>query len=425
MAAGRRLAAARSANVEAIAHLRAGLACINGLPPSASPLQWELSLQLALGGPLIATKGFASSDVETAYQRAQDLSRELGRDTDLFTALRGLGFVHHVRGDLRQCMREFPEAIDLARRIGEPSLLVQAYHFAGVSTFHLGAFQTAHDWLRQSLQAGDPNDRYHAEVYGINMGVFCRAYIGHCYWHLGYLDRALKTAEKALSLAREVSHPFSIALALAYLAMLRQFRREPEAALTTAEEAGALCHKYRFDYYCAWSALVRAWAIAAQGRIAEGISAYDAALKEFEATGAGLRMPHYLGMLAGIQRQAGERAIGLRLVGDAAQIAKRNSESWCDAMLELERGELLLLDAAEEAREEADAAFKRAIDIATDQGAKTLELRASVAQARLYAAKGEGQKAFDMLSPICGWFAEGFETPDLLQARSLLDELRH
>jgi class 3 adenylate cyclase/tetratricopeptide (TPR) repeat protein len=420
-----RLAAARSANVEAIAHLRAGLACINGLPPSASPLQWELSLQLALGGPLIATKGFASSDVETAYQRAQDLSRELGRDTDLFTALRGLGFVHHVRGDLRQCMREFPEAIDLARRIGEPSLLVQAYHFAGVSTFHLGAFQTAHDWLRQSLQAGDPNDRYHAEVYGINMGVFCRAYIGHCYWHLGYLDRALKTAEKALSLAREVSHPFSIALALAYLAMLRQFRREPEAALTTAEEAGALCHKYRFDYYCAWSALVRAWAIAAQGRIAEGISAYDAALKEFEATGAGLRMPHYLGMLAGILRQAGERAIGLRLVGDAAQIAKRNSESWCDAMLELERGELLLLDAAEEAREEADAAFKRAIDIATDQGAKTLELRASVAQARLYAAKGEGQKAFDMLSPICGWFAEGFETPDLLQARSLLDELRH
>ena len=184
-------------------------------------------------------------------------------------------------------MREFPEAIDLARRIGEPSLLVQAYHFAGVSTFHLGAFQTAHDWLRQSLEAGESQDRYHSEVYGINMGVFCRAYIGHCYWHLGYLDRALKTAEEALSLAREVSHPFSIALALAYLAMLRQFRREPEAALKTAEEAGGLCHQYRFDYYGAWSALLRAWAIAVQGQIAEGISAYDAALKEFEDTGAG------------------------------------------------------------------------------------------------------------------------------------------
>ena len=112
-----RVAAARSASVEAIAHLKAGLASIHDLPPGDSRLAWELSLQLALGGPLIATKGFASSEAEMAYQRAQELSRELGRDTDLFTALRGLGYVHHVRGDLRQSMREFPEAIDLARRI--------------------------------------------------------------------------------------------------------------------------------------------------------------------------------------------------------------------------------------------------------------------------------------------------------------------
>jgi class 3 adenylate cyclase/tetratricopeptide (TPR) repeat protein len=420
-----RLAAARSANVEAIAHLRAGLASLQDLPPDASRSRWELSLQLALGGPLLATKGFASSDVETAYQRAQDLSRELCRDTDLFTALRGLGFVHHVRGDLRQSMREFPEAIGLARRIGEPSLLVQAYHFAGASAFHVGAFQTAHDWLRQSLEAGDSRGRYHSEVYGINMGVFCHAYIAHCEWHLGRLDHALKGAEQALSLAREVSHPFSIALALAYLAMLHQFRREPQAALKTAEKARSLCQEYRFDYYGAWSALVRAWAIAEQGRIEEGISAYDAALKEFRETGAGLRMPHYLGMLAGIHREAGDRAAGLRVVSEAAQIAERNNENWCDAMLELERGELLLLDPSAEARGEADAAFKHAIDIATDQSAKTLELRARVARARLCAAKGEGRKAFDMLWPIYGWFAEGFETADLLRARTLLGELRN
>jgi class 3 adenylate cyclase/tetratricopeptide (TPR) repeat protein len=418
-----RLAAARSANVEAIAHLRAGLASINDFPGS-SRSQWELSLQLALGGPLLATKGFASSEVETAYRRAQYLSRELGRDTDLFTALRGLGYVHHVRGDLRQSMREFPEAIDLARRIGEPALLVQAYHFAGVSTFHLGAFRTARDWLQQSLEAGDSRGRHHSEVYGINMGVFCHAYIGHCDWHLGHLNRALKAAEQALSLAREVSHPFSIALALAYLAMLHQFRREPEAALKTAEEARGLCQEYRFDYYRAWSSLVRAWAIAEQGRIEEGVSAYDAALMEFGETGAGLRMPHYLGMLAGIHRKAGERAAGLKVVSQAAQIAETNNERWCNAMLEVERGELLLLDASEEAIGEADAAFTHAIDIAIDQGAKTLELRASVARVRLCAATDQGQKAVDMLGPIYGWFTEGFETPDLLQARTLLRELR-
>jgi hypothetical protein len=81
------------------------------------------------------------------------------------------------------------------------------------------------------LEAGDSRGRHHSEVYGINMGVFCHAYIGHCDWHLGYPDRALKSAEDALMVARQASHPFSIALALAYLAMLHQFRREPEAAL--------------------------------------------------------------------------------------------------------------------------------------------------------------------------------------------------
>jgi tetratricopeptide (TPR) repeat protein len=415
-----KLAAARSANVEAIAHLRAGLASIDDLPNS-SRSQWELSLQLALGGPLIATKGFASSEVETAYRRAQDLSRELGRDTDLFTALRGLGYVHHVRGDLRQSMREFPEAIDLARRIDEPALLMQAYHFAGVSTFHLGAFQTARDWLQRSLDAGSRGDD-HSEVYGINMGVFCHAYIGHCEWHLGYPDCALDSAEHALLVARQVSHPFSIALALAYLAMLHQFRREPEAALKVAEEARGLCQEYRFDYYGAWSALVRAWAIAEQGGIEEGAAAYVTALTQIKATGAGLRMPHYLGLLAGIHRKAGDRAAGLKILTEATQIAETNHETWCNAMIQLERGELLLLDA--EAKGEGDAAFKRAIDIAADQGAKTLELRASVARARHFAKQGEARKALDMLSPIYGWFSQGLETPDLLQAKTLLAELQ-
>ena len=93
-------------------------------------------------------------------------------------------------------------------------------------------------------------------------------------------------------------------------------------------------------------------------------------------------------------------------------------------MLELERGELLLLEASEEAGREADAAFKHALDIAADQGAKTLELRASIARARYWAQKGEGQKALDVLSPIYGSFSQGFGTPDLLQARTLLGELR-
>ena len=257
-----RLAAARSANVEAIAHLRSGLVSLAALPPGEPRSRLELSLQLALGGPLLATKGFASSEAEAVYQRAQELSRELDNDTDLFTAIRGLGYVYHVRANLREATQLIDEVVDLARRIGDPATLAEAYHSAGAQTFHLGTFQVARDWYQKSMEVGDYRGRFHSEVYGINMGVFCRAYISHCDWHLGYPDRALQTAEEALALAREVAHPFSIALALDYLAMLHQFRREPEAALRIAEEARSLCLEYRFDYYGAWSALVRAWALA-------------------------------------------------------------------------------------------------------------------------------------------------------------------
>jgi class 3 adenylate cyclase/tetratricopeptide (TPR) repeat protein len=418
-----RLAAGRSANVEAIAHLRSGLASLTALPPEEPRSRLELSLQLALGGPLLATKGFASSEAEAVYKRAQELSRELSRDADLFTAIRGLGYVYHVRANLREATRLVDESIDLARRIGDPAMLVEAYHFAGAPRFHTGKFQAARDWHQQSLEAGDYRGRFHSEVYGINMGVFCRAYISHCDWHLGYPDRALQTAEEGLALAREVAHPFSIAIALDYLAMLHQFRREPEAALRIADEAHTLCKEYRFDYYAAWSALVRAWAIAEHGSLEDAFKAYDAALDKFRETGALLRMPHYLCMLAIVQRKAGRRAAGLRIVTEAAQIAERNRETWCNAELERARGELLLMDPSDDDPQEAEAAFVRAMEIATDQGAKMLELRASVALARVWNKRSERMKALDVLAPIYDWFAEGFDTPDLRQAGTLLGEL--
>ncbi|ATU94655.1 AAA family ATPase [Phyllobacterium zundukense] len=418
------LAAGRSANVEAIAHLRSGLASLAALPPAEPRSRLELSLLLALGGPLLATKGYAAREAEAVYKRAQELSRELNNDADLFTAIRGLGYVYHVRANLHEATQLVDEAVDLAHRTDNPAFLVEAYHFAGALTFHLGKFQAARDWHQQSLEAGACHGHFHSEVYGINIGAFCRVYTAHCDWHLGNPDCALQTAEDGLALAREGARPFSIALALAYLAMLHQFRREPEAALTIAEEARSLCLEYRFDYYGAWSALVRAWAITAQGPVEEGLAAYDAALKEFAETGAGLRMPHYLGLLAAIQRKAGRRAAGFKIVAEATQIAERTLESWCNAELERERGELLLLDPSDDAREEAEAAFKRAIDIAANQGAKMLELRASAALARLWAEHNRRKEAFDVLAPIYEWFTQGFDTPDLLRARRLLANLR-
>ena len=256
-----RLAVARSANNEAVAHLRSGLDCIGALARGPSRARMELSLQLALGFPLVATRGFASRDAETAYQRAQELGRELGSDEDLFAALRGLGYVYHVRADFRRIENLVEEAAAVAKRSADPVLSLEAKHFAAMISFHFGEFRSCRERLLE-LIGGGYRGAYHAEIYEIDVGVFCRAYVGHCDWHLGHVGDDLKVAEEGLLLAREVSHPFSIALALNYKGMLHQFRREPDAALEAATEAGDVCAEYGFDYYGAWSSLVRAWAIA-------------------------------------------------------------------------------------------------------------------------------------------------------------------
>lgn len=419
-----RLATTRSANLEAIAHLQAGLTCANTLPPGESRSRFELSLQLALGGPLIATKGFASREAEGAYLRAQQLSRELKSEVDLQLALRGLGYVYHVRANLRGATSLMEETAKLAKQSGDPALLVEADHFAGLVSFHLGQFQFARDSLERSAKAGEYRGRYHSEVYGINIGVFCRAYISHCDWHLGYPIRSLKIAEEALALAREISHPFSIALALNYLAMLHQFGQNPDAALEWAMEARAICTEYRFDYYGAWSNLVRAWAIAESDRLDEGLRAYDAALQEFRETSASIRISHHLRLMAALHRKAGKAISGLSLIDQAISIATETGESWCDAELHRERGELLLLAADGESKKEADGEFLVAIETAATQGAKLSELRASVARATLHAAQGNRPAAREMLEPIYGWFTEGFETRDLAEARALLADLQ-
>ena len=419
-----RLANARSANREAIAHARSGLECVQTLAPGPSRSRHELSLQLALGGPILASKGFASDETEAAYKRAEELSRELGSEGDLFAALRGLNYVYHVRGNLREAAELAERVGALARRSGHSGLIAEADHLAAITAFHRGQFRSAREILGKSPGPGAFAGTFHAETYGFDVHAMSRGYIGHCDWHLGYPARALKAAEEGLAAAKQNSRPFGIALAFDYLALLHQFRREPDGAFAAAQEAHSICADFGFDYYGAWSRLVRAWAIAESGRLDDGLAAYKAGLEEFRRTNAGLRISHHLGLFASLHGKAGKASTGLRLIDEAIAIAKANDESWRDAELHRERGELLLLAAGAEAEAQADAEFQQAVEISAAQGARMPELRASVARARLRASQGRQREARNLLTPIYDWFGEGLDTRDLLEAKSLLADLR-
>ena len=232
-----RAASAKSANQEAIGHIGTALALLERLPPSQWQADRELDLQIALGAPLIATKGFAAPEVEVAYSRAEHLARDLCDKKRLATALRGLCYLHHVRARFQRTDEFSMELVELAERSDDLLQIAEAHNARAFNLYHMGRHLPTWDHLQKSHEAIERGSLVNAFSLGVNIEIFRQAYSSHCLWHLGYPDRALETAEGAIDLAQRLAHPFSTVLSLAYAAMLNQFCRQPHQVRERAEAA--------------------------------------------------------------------------------------------------------------------------------------------------------------------------------------------
>ncbi|MEZ2126833.1 MULTISPECIES: AAA family ATPase [unclassified Sinorhizobium] len=415
-----RSARQRSANKEAIGHLTKALIMLKDAAPGEARERQELEIQVALGPPLIATEGFAAPQVEAAYARAEELARRQGHESYRARALRGLCHVYHVRGHLTRAGKLSAELLELVARGSDLVRQADAHHALGFNLFHLGEHGLALSHLEAARseieRAGDPAEAFAA---GVNIHVHGRAYASHVNWHLGFVDRALLTVGEAIDVARRIDHPFSRVVALAYAAMLHQFRREPAMVRLHADTAGALCAEYGFSYYLAWAAIMDGWASAEEGDLERGIVRLRDGLRDLRATGAGLRLPYYLAILGDLYVKAQRLDEAGAALGEADAIAERHGESWANARLRLLEGELLFAT-----RHPAAACFRRAVEIATAQGALSLTLRAAIRLARHLCAEGKSAEAYKVLASPYASISEGFDTPDLLEGRALLEELR-
>jgi predicted ATPase len=418
------LAAGRSANVEAIAHFTTALELLTALPDTPERARLELPLQMAFAAPLIATKGYAASEVERAYIRARELSERVGDTAQLFRVMRGLCYFHHVGARLRTSHRLGEELLHLAARSHERTFQIEAHHAAGCNMYHLGQFAAARHHFERSI-ALDARERHsaHIQLYGSDVGVFCCAYFAHSLWQLGFPDGALASSREAQALADSLAHPFSVALAMAYAAMLHQFRRDRSSACAQAEAAILVCKEQKFEYYLAWATIIQGWSGTGEESLPDRVAAMRQGLARLLQTGAQLRRPYYLACLAEMCGQAGEPEQGLAAVAEALDVADSSSETWCSSELQRLRGDLLIRQDPSNIAA-AEASFRKALEVAQRQLAKSLELRAATSLARLWAEQGERRKADDLLAPVYGWFSEGFDTADLKDARALLDELR-
>jgi predicted ATPase len=313
------------------------------------------------------------------------------------------------------------QALDLAQRSQDPLKILVAHHAMGLSLFFLGEWQQARMHLEQVITSSDPEQqRSLSFLLGWNPMQMALSFQAWVLWTLGYPNQALNLTQEAVAFARELDHPFSLAYALLFGCRFHWVRRDPQAVQRYAEEAMRLSTEGGFPLFQAWAAFLLGWARARQGEAEEGIAQMLQGLASWRSLGMESGVTSFLDPIAEAYGIAGQAEKGLALVEEALALVERTAERAWEAEVHRIKGELLLLSSR---ASEAEACFRQAIEVARRQEAKSYELCATISLSRLLQKQGRSAEARQLLSEIYAWFTEGFDTPDLKEAKALLDEL--
>jgi class 3 adenylate cyclase/predicted ATPase len=419
------LAVWRSAMAEAAAHFTRALDLLCALPESAQRKRKELALQLSLAGALTVTKGWASPQMGKTYTRARDLAIEVGEILSQVSALFGLFLFHHNGGAINTGRQVAQQLLALAERHGDRDATLLGQRAAGVSCVFQAKFADALAYLEKGWVQYDPM-RHRPSIAGaIDAHVACASFAAWTLLFQGHPDRALVQSQQALVYARPLSHPHALAFALHVNCLFQQIWRDGETLVARSEELVALTAEQGFPHLLASGMFFRSWARLATGGVTEKvISEMRRALAMKQATGAEIKVPYFLGLLAEAHLKANKAREALRLVKTALARVNQTGERWFEAELYRLQGEALRRSPeSDETEASAEACFRRALAVARDQGARLWELRATIGLAQIWRDHGKRQHAHDLLAPVYGWFTEGFDTLDLKQAKILLDEL--
>jgi len=420
-----RQAAQRSAHEEGAESLSSALELLKRLPESSERDRRELSLLTTLSPVLMVSKGWVAPETESVCVRAYELSQRSGTALQHFSSLVGWFGIAFVAGRLRAAREREAQVLSFARRQQEPSFLLEAHHHCWSTALLLGELAAAEAHIEEGLALYDQQlHRSGAILYSAHDPVVCAyGWGGLTAWLLGRPDEARRRSAQAFDTARKLEHAPTIAFALITAAQLNQLLRDETATRNQAEAAIAISAKGGFPVYRAWGLILQGWALAKHlpaeddgiGQIREGLASMLATRGQFCRT-------YDLALLADACERAGRVEEGLSSVAEARAVVEKNAEHWFEAELNRLKGELLLRQHESNAAD-AGGCFEHAIEIAREQGAKSLELRATMSLARLLASQGRREEARAMLADIYGWFTEGFDTADLIDAKALLDDL--
>ncbi len=416
-----RHAAARFSYREAIAHFERGLGLLQSLEESLVRDGREIELQLAFGLCLFTAKGALAA--KPAHTRALELAESGGEPQQRFEALYGVwqSTRDNVSGGIAAAVPLSERLLRMAERDGDDGLRLQAHHSGWTTWFHAGDPAKTREHADAGRLLYDPEKHAsHRLVYGGHDPGVCAQISGA--WAesvLGYPDTARASISKGLALAERIAHPFTLGFALLFSSQVYLNRREPERALRHLDTAEAVAAEQRLSFNLE-PGMLRGAALLGQGAVDEAIACIREGVAKWTRLGRTLNLPFGLASLAEGLARRGDRAAALAALREGLEIADATGEHKWDAELHRLTGTVLL---AENKLGEGQASLHQAIRIAQAQQAKSLELRAARDLAWLWGEQHRRTEARDLLAPIYGWFTEGFDTPDLKEAKALLEEL--
>jgi class 3 adenylate cyclase/predicted ATPase len=411
---------ARSAMAEAGAQFQKGLNQLALLPDDLERQRQELEFRSALGAVWNALKGNAALETGQAYARARELWEQLGSPSEFFHVPCGQSRYHMFRGELDLAMRLDEDILHLSDQRGDSGGLVLGHYSSGRTLVFAGRFASSLSHLEAALALYDPiSHRSLVHQAGTDPQATSRALSGIVLFCLGFPEQALARSSTAIAEARRLTHPPTLAASLALGCHLVSLDGESANLDEWADELAAVATDQGFSVWGALGTIYRGW-LKFRNNDLEGIVLLRSGSASYRATGNELWMPYFLARFAKACQLAGQIEEAVALLDDALQRVDKTGERWFAAELNRHKGQLLLRQGHAGAAEEL---YSKALSIAREQEAKLWELRADVSLARLRRDQGRRAEARDLLAPVYGWFTEGFATPDLRDARALLDEL--
>jgi predicted ATPase/class 3 adenylate cyclase len=427
--AGRR-ALAQSALKEAAEQLARAQSMLDGLPTTAERRREQIKLQIELSNALIHTKGHAASETKASFEKARLLIANADKQGDaaddpllLFSVLYGFWVANRMafKGEVACELAE--QFVDLAgqQRATAPRMI--GHMMLGISLVLVGSAAAGRSHLDQAIALYEPAEhRPLATKFGHDVRMTAYCWRALALWLLGFPDGAAADMERALADADEIGHAATSMFAFSHVSLAHTFRRDYAKAEELAARLVALAEEKGSLYWKSYGAMLQGWLLVQAGRESEAISIGMAATATIRSTGATAYAPWYMSYLASAYAKLRQFDEAWRCINDAINAAEATGEKWCDAEIYRIAAEIALIEPDRDWAK-IDGWFKRALSTAREQKAASLELRAATSTARMLLEQGNQADALNLVAPVLGQFTEGFDSPDLIEARSLLQSL--